>query len=131
MPRITDGQMESLKRCVSLSPDASEDTKRILLWMLSHTDMLSIPVELTFPPEHEALGRQAVDDVHWMVSNSRQTRIQEFITRFLELEYPDGRMYSRSTTNGGQWKGWLYIGGSGHKRLTFNIEEIEKTRLLC
>jgi hypothetical protein len=125
MPQITDAQMEDLKRYISASPDACEDTKRILIWMLDQTENFSVPVLLTFPPEFESIGKKAVNDVHWMVSQTMKTRINDFL-KGLGMEFPSGTIHSRSNKFGGGWHGWIYIGDGERKSLVFNHDEVQK-----
>jgi len=128
MPQINDDQMEELKRYISASPDATETTKKILLWMLDQTENFSISVELAFSSELEALGKQAVDDVHCMVSVIGKTHIHDFI-KSLGLEFPAGRILSRSRDWGEGWQGQVSIGEGDRKILTFNDDEVQKISL--
>jgi hypothetical protein len=129
MPQINDDQMEELRRYISASPDATETTKKILLWMLDQTENLSIPVELTFSSALEAPGKQVVADVHDMVSVTGKTHIQNFI-KSLGLKFPAGIISSRSRDWGDGWQGRVSIGEGDRKILTFNDDEVQKISLL-
>lgn len=68
----------ALRQLIIDSPDASDFTKKIILWLLSKTECFSQPVSIGFRAQPE-LGSSVISEVHLMNSSTGNTHLGEFL----------------------------------------------------
>jgi hypothetical protein len=127
-PVITEGQFRALEKFVERSGDLTSFSKKILLWMLENTELLTRGVRVTFSIEHEELGSEAAGGFHSINSFSGMTHIGTFL-QGMGLPYPEYRIFSRTNKYH-----ILYIsaGEDGkYEDLPFDLDAIESIDFLA
>ncbi|MBT4367079.1 hypothetical protein HOD24_01690 [Candidatus Peregrinibacteria bacterium] len=74
---VTEFQMNKLRSAICNSPDASEESKKAILWLIEECRMLTRNVTASFTSENGSLD--IVSGLHDMTSHGRSTRLDNIL----------------------------------------------------
>ena len=132
-PSVSYAQMEALKLFISVSGDISDFAKKAVIFLLSQTENLSLPVHLCIPGK---LGREVQNGVHYMRSINGKMHICYFLRGMrthMDIQHHCG-LYDKSGRFNSNLKGstiWVSVElyDDNSKEIAFNKKEIEKVYL--
>ena len=78
---LTTRQVKSLKGCIARSADASDFTKRLIIWLIDRSNNLSKPSVVVVSTHWDDTPAERIDtDIQNMVSPDRSTHLHELFT---------------------------------------------------